>query len=163
MDALSTEWPIWWLLLGLGLPLLLVVLYVKERGPFFVRWPGRGVVSYLMPIVFAPLLWLYSLVAVYVSTPIFNRLGRVRVDRLGAPGARPAMSASATLTAEIAVAVSGAARGRAPSCSRPWRPRSCPRRARHRGRRSAWRLTSGSLESRSAPISTVRIPNIRQG
>ena len=78
MDALSTEWPIWWLLLGLGLPLLLVVLYVKERGPFFVRWPGLALVSYLMPIVFAPLLWLYSLVAVYVSTPIFNRLGRVR-------------------------------------------------------------------------------------
>jgi predicted acylesterase/phospholipase RssA len=76
-DALSTEWPIWWLLLALGLPLLLVVLYLKERGPFFIRWPGLALVSYLMPIVFAPLLWLYSLFAVYVSTPIFNRLGRV--------------------------------------------------------------------------------------
>ena len=85
MDALSTEWPIWWLLLGLGLPLLLVVLYVKERGPFFVRWPGQALVSYLMPIVFAPLLWLYSLFAVYVSTPVFNRLGRVRPS--SAPGA----------------------------------------------------------------------------
>jgi NTE family protein len=85
MDALSAEWPIWWLLLGLGLPLLLVVLYVKERGPFFVRWPGQALVSYLMPIVFAPLLWLYSLFAVYVSTPIFNRLGRVRPS--SAPGA----------------------------------------------------------------------------
>jgi NTE family protein len=77
-DALSTEWPIWWLLLALGLPLLLIVLYLKERGPFFVRWPGRALVSYLMPIVLAPFLWLYSLGAVYVSTPIFNRLGRVR-------------------------------------------------------------------------------------
>jgi hypothetical protein len=79
-DALSTEWPIWWLLLALGLPLLLVVLYVKERGPFFVRWPGLALVSYAMPVVFAPLLWLYSLVAVYVSTPIFNRLGRARAS-----------------------------------------------------------------------------------
>jgi NTE family protein len=79
-DALSTEWPIWWLLLALGLPLLLIVLYVKERGPFFVRWPGLFLISYVMPIVFAPLLTLYSLGAVYVSTPIFNRLGRVRVS-----------------------------------------------------------------------------------
>jgi NTE family protein len=78
IDALSAEWPIWWLLLALGLPLLLVVLYVKERGPFFVRWPGLVLVSYVMPIVFAPLLALYSLGAVYVTTPIFNRLGRVR-------------------------------------------------------------------------------------
>jgi predicted acylesterase/phospholipase RssA len=74
--ALSTEWPIWWLLVALGLPLLLVVLYLKERGPFFVRWPGLVLVSYLMPIVLAPLLWLYSLVAVYVTTPVFNRMGR---------------------------------------------------------------------------------------
>jgi hypothetical protein len=59
---------------------VLVVLYLKERGPFFVRWPGRVVVSYLMPIVLAPFLWLYSLGAVYVSTPIFNRLGRVRAS-----------------------------------------------------------------------------------
>ena len=79
-DALSTEWPIWWLLVALGLPLLLVVLYIKERGPFFVRWPGLVLVSYVMPIVFAPLAWLYSLLAVYVSTPIFNRLGRVPVS-----------------------------------------------------------------------------------
>jgi NTE family protein len=85
-DAVSTEWPIWWLLLPLGLPLLLVVLYVKERGPVFVRWPGKLLVSYLLPIVFAPLLWLYSLVAVYVSTPIFNRLGRVEPTE--ASGAR---------------------------------------------------------------------------
>jgi NTE family protein len=84
-DALSTEWPIWWLLLALGLPLLLVVLYLKERGPFFVRWPGRALVSYVMPILFAPFLALYSLGAVYVSTPIFNRLGRV-----GASSARGA-------------------------------------------------------------------------
>jgi NTE family protein len=77
MDALSTEWPIWWLLVGLGFPLQLVALYIKERGPFFVRWPGLALVSYLMPIVFAPVLWLYSLFAVYVTTPIFNRLGRV--------------------------------------------------------------------------------------
>jgi NTE family protein len=77
-DALSTEWPVWWLLLALGLPLLLVVLYVKERGAFFIRWPGKALVSFLLPILFAPLLWLYALVAVYVATPIFNRLGRVR-------------------------------------------------------------------------------------
>jgi NTE family protein len=83
--ALSTEWPIWWLLLALGAPLLLVVLYLKERGPFFVRWPGLVLISYVMPIVFAPFLTLYSLGAVYVSTPIFNRLGRVRVS--SAPGA----------------------------------------------------------------------------
>jgi hypothetical protein len=79
-DALSTEWPIWWLLLALGLPLLLIVLYIKERGPFFVRWPGLVLISYVMPIVFAPLLTLYSLGAVYVTTPIFNRLGRVPVS-----------------------------------------------------------------------------------
>jgi hypothetical protein len=78
-DALSTEWPVWWLLVPLGLPLLLVFLYVKERGTFFVRWPGKLLVSYLLPVLFAPLLWLYALVAVYVGTPIFNRLGRVRV------------------------------------------------------------------------------------
>jgi NTE family protein len=77
-DALSTEWPVWWLLLGLGLPLLLVVLYVKERGAFFVRWPGQILVSYALPVLFAPLLWLYALVAVYVGTPLFNRLGRVK-------------------------------------------------------------------------------------
>jgi hypothetical protein len=77
-DALSTEWPVWWLLLGLGLPLLLVVLYVKERGAFFVRWPGQLLVSYALPVLFAPLLWLYALVAVYVGTPLFNRLGRVK-------------------------------------------------------------------------------------
>jgi NTE family protein len=76
-DALNTEWPVWWLLLALGLPLLLIVLYVKERGPFFVRWPGLALVSYLMPILLAPLLWLYSLFAVYVSTPIYNRMGRL--------------------------------------------------------------------------------------
>jgi predicted acylesterase/phospholipase RssA len=76
-DALSTEWPVWWLLLSLGLPLLLIVLYVKERGAFFVRWPGQLLVSYALPVLFAPLLWLYALVAVYVGTPIFNRLGRV--------------------------------------------------------------------------------------
>jgi NTE family protein len=79
-DALSTEWPIWWLLLALGLPLLLIVLYIKERGPFFVRWPGLVIISYVLPILFAPLLTLYSLGAVYVSTPIFNRLGRVQVN-----------------------------------------------------------------------------------
>jgi hypothetical protein len=79
-DALSTEWPVWWLLLALGVPLLLIVLYVKERGPFFVRWPGLALVSYVMPIVLAPLLWLYSLFAVYVSTPIYNRMGRVRAS-----------------------------------------------------------------------------------
>ena len=77
-DALSTEWPVWWLLLPLGLPLLLVFLYVKERGTVFVRWPGKLLVSYLLPVLFAPLLWLYALVAVYVGTPIFNRLGRIR-------------------------------------------------------------------------------------
>jgi predicted acylesterase/phospholipase RssA len=77
-DALSTEWPVWWLLLPLGLPLLLAFLYVKERGTVFVRWPGKLLVSYLLPVLFAPLLWLYALVAVYVGTPIFNRLGRVR-------------------------------------------------------------------------------------
>ena len=77
-DALSTEWPIWWLLLPLGFPLLLAFLYLKERGPFFIRWPGLLLVSYLMPVVLAPLLWIYSLGAVYVTTPIFNRLGRVR-------------------------------------------------------------------------------------
>ena len=78
VDALSTEWPVWWLLLPLGLPLLLVVLYVKERGAVFIRWPGKTLVSFLLPILFAPLLWLYALVAVYVGTPIFNRLGRIR-------------------------------------------------------------------------------------
>ena len=76
-DGLSTEWPVWWLLLSLGLPLLLVVLYVKERGNIFVRWPGQVLVSYALPVLFAPLLWLYALVAVYVGTPIFNRLGRM--------------------------------------------------------------------------------------
>jgi NTE family protein len=79
-NALSTEWPVWWLLLPLGLPLLLVVLYVKERGSVFVRWPGLFLVSYVLPVLFAPLLWLYALVAVYVGTPIFNRLGRVRPE-----------------------------------------------------------------------------------
>ena len=49
-----------------------------RRDPFFVRWPGLALVSYLMPILLAPLLWLYSLFAVYVSTPIYNRMGRVR-------------------------------------------------------------------------------------
>ena len=77
-DALSTEWPVWWLLLPLGLPLLLVVLYVKERGNVFVRWPGQVLVSYALPVLFAPLLWLYAFVAVYVGTPLFNRLGRVK-------------------------------------------------------------------------------------
>jgi NTE family protein len=93
MDALSTEWPIWWLLLALGFPLLLVVLYLKERGPFFVRWPGLVLISYLMPILLAPLLWLYSLFAVYLSTPVFNRLGRVRAS--SARGARRPGSRSA--------------------------------------------------------------------
>jgi NTE family protein len=79
-DALNTKWPIWWLLLGLGLPLLLIVLYLKERGPIFIRVPSKLFVSYLVPIVIAPLLWIYSLGAVYVTTPIFNRLGRVRVS-----------------------------------------------------------------------------------
>jgi hypothetical protein len=29
--------------------------------------------------------------------------------------------------------------------------------------RNAWRLTSGSFDRRSTPISSVRIPNIRHG
>ncbi len=76
-DALGSDWPVWWLLLPLVVTPLLIVLYVKERGPAFVRWPGMLIVSYLVPIVMAPLLFVYSLGAVYVTTPIFNRLGRV--------------------------------------------------------------------------------------
>jgi predicted acylesterase/phospholipase RssA len=76
-DALGSDWPVWWLLLPLAATLLLVVLYVKERGPRFVRWPGMLIVSYLLPVVLAPFLFLYSLGAVYVTTPIFNRLGRI--------------------------------------------------------------------------------------
>jgi hypothetical protein len=76
-DALGSDWPFWWLLLPLAATLLLVVLYVKERGPAFVRWPGMLIVSYLLPVVLAPFLFVYSLGAVYVTTPIFNRLGRI--------------------------------------------------------------------------------------
>ena len=127
MDALSTEWPIWWLLVGLGFPLLLVALYIKERGPFFVRWPGLALVSYLMPIVFAPVLWLYSLFAVYVTTPIFNRLGRVPTSSArGATRHGSRISASMTLAAEIAVAASqpSAAADREPRLSSRDRVRS---------------------------------------
>jgi NTE family protein len=76
-DALGSDWPVWWLLLPLTATLLLIVLYVKERGPVFVRWPGKLIVSYVLPVVLAPFLFLYSLGAVYVTTPIFNRLGRI--------------------------------------------------------------------------------------
>ena len=59
----------------------------------FVRWPGKFLISYLMPIVFAPLLWLSSLLAVYVVTPVFNRLGRVEPGpKDSAAGAEPSGS-----------------------------------------------------------------------
>ena len=53
--------------------------------------------------------------------------------------------------------------GRAPSYSRPARPRSCPSRVRARSPAARDASPRGSLESRSTPISTVRIPNIRHG
>ena len=77
-DAVGDRWAVGWLLVGLGLPLLIAFLYVKERGPFFVRWPARLLVSALMPFLLAPFLWVFSLAAVYLVTPLFNRLGRVR-------------------------------------------------------------------------------------
>jgi hypothetical protein len=75
--ALSTEFPAWWSLLAAGAALLLLIAYLGEKGPLPIRAVGHVLVSFGVPILAAPFLWLSALVTLAFN-PLFLWLGRVR-------------------------------------------------------------------------------------
>jgi len=77
-DWLTGSWPRWLTFAILGGLAVFVFAYVREQTRWrFLRIGGTLLISVLMPILAAPLLWLSSLVTVGL-TPLFLRLGRVR-------------------------------------------------------------------------------------
>jgi NTE family protein len=77
-DWLTGSWPIWVTFAILGGLAVLLVAYVREQTRWrLLRWGGAVLISMLLPLLAAPLLWISSLVTVGL-TPLFLRLGRVR-------------------------------------------------------------------------------------
>lgn len=77
-DWLTGSWPRWLTFAILGGLAVFAFAYVREQTRWrFLRIGGTLLISVLMPILAAPLLWLSSLVTVGL-TPLFLRLGRVR-------------------------------------------------------------------------------------
>jgi NTE family protein len=76
-NAFENEWPIWWSVVPVVGLILLMILYVKERLPRPFRWIDTLIVSVLLPILFAPILWIVALLTMAFN-PLFLWLGRVR-------------------------------------------------------------------------------------
>jgi hypothetical protein len=77
-NAFENEWPIWWSVVPVVGLLILMFLYVKERlKPRFLRWFDTLIISIILPILFAPILWIVSLLTMLFN-PLFLWLGRVR-------------------------------------------------------------------------------------
>jgi NTE family protein len=73
-SSLSARPKLWWTLL----PLLVLVLYASDKVRMaLVRWPSQLLVSIAMPLLFAPLLWLFALVSLPEGW-LYRHLGRVR-------------------------------------------------------------------------------------
>ena len=76
-NAFENEWPIWWSVVPVVGLILLMFLYVKERLPRPFRWIDTLIVSVILPILFAPILWIVALLTMAFN-PLFLWLGRVR-------------------------------------------------------------------------------------
>ncbi len=77
-DWLTGSWPTWVTFAIIGGLAVLLIAYVREQTRWrLLRWGGTLLISILLPLVMAPVLWLSSLVTVGL-TPLFLRLGRVR-------------------------------------------------------------------------------------
>lgn len=75
-NGVQTHWPISWMILGLGVPLLAIVLYVQPSNVLPLKLASMLVVSLgaaviALPAVAASLLML-------LETPVLLRLGRIR-------------------------------------------------------------------------------------
>jgi len=76
-NAFENEWPIWWTAVAVAGVLALVILYAKERLPRPFRWIDTLLISIILPLLFAPVLWVVSLLTMLFN-PLFLWLGRVR-------------------------------------------------------------------------------------
>ena len=79
-DWLTGSWPRWLTFAILGGIAVLLFAYVREQTRWrLLRLGSVLLISILLPLLAAPILWLTSLVTVGL-TPLFLRLGRVRDD-----------------------------------------------------------------------------------
>jgi NTE family protein len=77
-DWLTGAWPRWVTFAIIGGLAVLLIAYVREQTRWrLLRWGGTLLISILLPLIMAPLLWVSSLITVGL-TPLFLRLGRVR-------------------------------------------------------------------------------------
>jgi NTE family protein len=77
-DWLTGAWPRWVTFAIIGGLAVLLVAYVREQTRWrLLRWGGTVLISILLPLITAPILWVSSLITVGL-TPFFLRLGRVR-------------------------------------------------------------------------------------